>query len=137
METEHRSIVGKSMHLVTKLFVEGSNPVRELAKSFSNPRNEHWKAVEKFAGYLKENEDDIKLTYRKPKELRMVSSVDSNYATDEESRRSVSGNLLYMLWEGALRTGCAILNRMLRYQQRKLSTNRCQRAYRRRYFLRC
>ncbi len=93
METEYRSIVGKSMYLVTKLFVEGSNPVRELAKFFSNPGNEHWKAVEKFAGYLKENEDDIKLTYRKPKELRMVSSVDSNYATDKESRRSVSGNL--------------------------------------------
>ena len=42
---------------------------------------------------MKTNEEDIKLTYRKPKELRMVSSVDSNYATDTETRRSVSGNL--------------------------------------------
>ena len=93
MESEYRSIVGKSMYLVCKLFVEGSNPVRELAKFFSNPGVQHWKAAEKFAGYLKENEENIKLTYRKPKELRMVSSVDSNYATDKESRRSVSGNL--------------------------------------------
>jgi hypothetical protein len=93
METECRSIVGKSMCLVTKLLVKGSNPVRELAKFFSNPGVEHWKAVEKFAGYLKSKEDDIKLTCRKPKELRMVSSVDSNYATDKENRRSASGNL--------------------------------------------
>jgi hypothetical protein len=81
------------MCLVTKLLVEGSNPVRELAKFFSNPGVEHWKAVEKFAGCLKSKEDDIKLTHRKPKELPMVSSVDSNYATDKENRGSVSGNL--------------------------------------------
>ena len=93
METEYRSIVGKAMYLVTKLFVEGANPVRELSKFFTHPGIEHWKALEKFVGYLKKNEEDIRLTYRKPKELRMVSSVDSNYATDKETRRSVSGNL--------------------------------------------
>jgi hypothetical protein len=93
METEYRSIVGKAMYLVTKLFVEGANPVRELSKFFTNPGIEHWKALEKFVGYLKKNEKDIRLTYRRPKELRMVSSVDSNYATDKETRRSVSGNL--------------------------------------------
>jgi hypothetical protein len=93
METEHRSIVGKSLCLVTKLHVEGSNPVRELAKFFSNPGSEQWKALDRFVGYLKENEDDVKLTYRKPKEPRIVSSVDSNYATDKGDRRSVSGGL--------------------------------------------
>jgi hypothetical protein len=40
MDTECRSIVGKSPCLVTKLYVEGSNPVRELAKFFSNPGSE-------------------------------------------------------------------------------------------------
>jgi hypothetical protein len=55
METEYRSVVGKSMYLVTKLMVEGSNPVRELSKFFSNPGAEHWRAVEKFAGYLKKH----------------------------------------------------------------------------------
>jgi hypothetical protein len=48
VETEHRSIVGKSLYLVTKLYVEGSNPVRELAKFFSNPGSEEWKALERF-----------------------------------------------------------------------------------------
>jgi hypothetical protein len=93
MEKERGSIVRKSMHLVTKLFVEGSNPVRELANFFSDPGIEHWKAVEKFAGCLKDNNQDVKLTHRKPKELRMMSSVDSNCAMDKESRRSISGNL--------------------------------------------
>jgi hypothetical protein len=82
-----------ALYLVTKLFVEGSNPVRELAKHFSNPGKEHWKALEKFVGYLKGIQDDIKLTYRKPKELRVVSNVDSNYATDKVDRRSVTGML--------------------------------------------
>jgi hypothetical protein len=78
------------MYLVTKLFVEDLNPVRELAKYFSNPGVEHWKAVEKLTGYLKDNEDDINLTYRKPRELWIVSSIDNNYATDKEGIRSTS-----------------------------------------------
>jgi hypothetical protein len=93
VETEHRSIVGKSLCLVTKLCVEGLNPVRELVKFFSNPGVEQWKALERFVGCLKENEDDIKLTHREPKELRIVSSVDSNCATDKGDRWSISGGL--------------------------------------------
>jgi hypothetical protein len=79
--------------LVTKLHVGGSNPVRELANFFLNPGVKQWKALERFAGYLKENNDDIKLTHRKPKELRIVSSVDSNYATDKGDCPSMSGGL--------------------------------------------
>jgi hypothetical protein len=93
VETEHRSIVGKSLCLVTKLCVEGSNPVRELAKFFSDPGSEQWKALERFVGCLKENEDDVKLACRKPKEPRIVSSVDSNCAKDKGDRRSISGGL--------------------------------------------
>ena len=33
------------------------------------------------------------MTYRKPRELRPLTIVDSNYATDKTDRRSVSGNL--------------------------------------------
>jgi hypothetical protein len=34
-------------------------------------------------------EEEIRLTYQKPKELRALSSVDSNYATNKEDRQSV------------------------------------------------
>lgn len=91
METEQRSVVGKSSCLVAKLCVEGSDSVRQLAKSFSNPGEEQQKALERFVGCLKENEHDIELTCRKPKEPRIASSVDSNCATDKGDRRSASG----------------------------------------------
>jgi hypothetical protein len=53
------SIVGKIMYLVTKIFPEGANTVRELTKHFSNPGEEHWKALQRFIGYLKANKEDI------------------------------------------------------------------------------
>jgi hypothetical protein len=89
----YRKIVGKIMYLVTKMYGEGANQVRELTRHFANPGTEHWKALDRFVGHLKVIEGDIKLTYRKPRELRPVSIVDSNYATDKTDRRSVSGNI--------------------------------------------
>jgi hypothetical protein len=88
---KYRSIVGKIMYLVTKIFVEGSNPARELSKHFQKPIQEHWKELERFVGYLKGNETNIKITYRKPRELRPIAMVDSNYATNTDDRRSVTG----------------------------------------------
>jgi hypothetical protein len=73
----------KSLYLVTKLFVEGSNPVREIGKYISNPGVEHWRAVEKFTGYLRDKEDDIKLMYRKPRELQIVSSIARNLCNEQ------------------------------------------------------
>jgi hypothetical protein len=79
--------------LIDKDVGEGANQVRELTRHFANPGTEHWKALDRFVGHLKVIEGDIKLTYRKPRELRPVSIVDSNYATDKTDRRSV-GNAL-------------------------------------------
>jgi hypothetical protein len=42
---------------------------------------------------LKENEKGVKLTYQRPKELRVVSNGNSNYGTNKEDRRSVSGHI--------------------------------------------
>jgi hypothetical protein len=88
---KYRSIVGKYMYLVTKIFPEGSNTARELTKHFSNPGFEHWKELERVVGYLKKYENDVKLIYRKPREMRAVANVDSKYATNKDDRRSVSG----------------------------------------------
>jgi hypothetical protein len=88
---KYRSIVGKIMYLVTKIFVEGCNAARELSKHFQKPVQEHWKELERFVGYLKENESSIKITYRRPRELRPMATVDSNYATNLDDRRSVTG----------------------------------------------
>lgn len=89
---EYRSIVGKYMYLVTKIMPEGANTARDLTKHFQNPGPDQWKSVERMVGYLKKHKDNIKLTYRKPKELRPTESADSDYNTAED-RRSVNGNL--------------------------------------------
>jgi hypothetical protein len=63
----YHSIVGNTMDLVTKIFGEGANPVHELPRHFFNPGEMHWKALDRFVGYLKANKEEVKLTYRKPR----------------------------------------------------------------------
>jgi hypothetical protein len=87
----YRKLAGKIMYLVTKLLIEGSNAARELARQFGNPNDAHWAELGRFVGYLKRHRELVKLTYRKPMDLRVLSNVDSNYATEKETRRSVSG----------------------------------------------
>ena len=44
-----------------------------------------------FARYLKKEKGNIKMTSKKPKEMQFVGVVDSSFATDKNSRKSVSG----------------------------------------------
>ena len=92
-ETDYRKIVGKIMYLVCKLMPEGSNAARELSRHFGNPGETQWKELERFVGYLKANKEKIKLIFRKPRAMRIASNVDSNYATNKDDRKSVSGAL--------------------------------------------
>ena len=64
----YRTIVGKIMYLTHKLMLEGVNAAREMSKFFMKPQKQHWKAVKFFVGYLKQERDKIKMTFRKPKE---------------------------------------------------------------------
>jgi anaerobic ribonucleoside-triphosphate reductase len=51
-----------------------------------------WKELGCFARYLKVNKDGvIKIRFRKPKELRLLFNVGSNYMTNKENRKSMSG----------------------------------------------
>jgi hypothetical protein len=88
---KHGSIVGKTTHLVTEVFVEGANPARELSKHFQKPVQERWKELERFVGCLKVNQENVKITHRKPRELRPMAVVDSNHAANSDDRRSVTG----------------------------------------------
>ena len=90
--TEYRSIVGKIMYLMTKLAPDLANPARELAQHLSNPGDEHWKALERLVGHIKARYYEG-LTYRKPKELRPISFVDSDYAKNIDDRKSISSGL--------------------------------------------
>jgi hypothetical protein len=89
--SDYRSIVGKIMYLVVKLMPEGANAARELSRQFGNPSKEHWKELEKFVGYLNKN-PEVKLTIRRPKELRAAGMFDSNFASNPIDRKSVSAH---------------------------------------------
>jgi hypothetical protein len=65
--TMYRKIVGKIMFCMCKIFKEGLNAARELARHFSNPGPQHWEELGRFVGYLKGIEPDIHLIYRKPR----------------------------------------------------------------------
>jgi hypothetical protein len=81
------------MYLFTKLLVEGCNTARELSKHFQKPVEEHWKELERFVGYINGNQENIRIAYRRPKELRPMAMVDSNYATNTDDRRSITGEI--------------------------------------------
>jgi hypothetical protein len=92
--TIYQRILGKIMFIIAKIFPEWVNAARELARHFLNPgRLNHWEEPGRYTGYLEQAESGIGLAYQKPKELRALSYVDSNNATNKEDRRSVSGGI--------------------------------------------
>jgi hypothetical protein len=53
----------------------------------------HWKAMERVIGFLSSNSDRV-LKLRKPSTLTVEAFVDSDYATNKDTRRSVTGYLV-------------------------------------------
>jgi hypothetical protein len=88
----YRSIVGKIMYYATKIAPDISNAARELAGHLSNPGMEHWRALERNVGYLT-SQGTQALYLRKPRKLRSISDCDSDYAKDENDRKSISGRI--------------------------------------------
>jgi hypothetical protein len=50
--TMYRRLVGKIMFCVVKIFPEGTNAARELARHFSCPGPQQWEELGRFVGYL-------------------------------------------------------------------------------------
>jgi hypothetical protein len=88
----YRSIVGKIMYYANKTAPEICNAVRELAGHLSNPGEEHGKAVERCVGYLT-SEGTKPLCLIKPRVLQSISDCDSDYAKDDNDRKSISGRI--------------------------------------------
>ncbi len=88
----YRSIVGKALYYMTKVAPELANAVRELSSHMANPNDDHWKELGRLVGYLK-HRPPAGLTFRRPTELRSISLSDSNYGTDPDTRRSISGRV--------------------------------------------
>ena len=90
--TEFQSVLGQLLYYTTKIAPPMVNAVRELSSHMSNPGEEHWNAMARVVGYLK-GHGRYEFVLRAPEELRGVHIRDANYATCEETRRSVSGGI--------------------------------------------
>ena len=66
------------------------NEARELVVHMSHPVPEHWKVLGQLIGYLK-GKDTKGIIVINPKGLKAVMLCDSNFATDKDTRKSVSG----------------------------------------------
>jgi hypothetical protein len=89
---KYRSLVGKIMYYTTKIAPDCANAARELSQFMARPTQEHWKAMESLVSYMKQKESHH-LILRKPRELRVIGSADSNYATNPDDRKSISGSI--------------------------------------------
>ena len=84
------SFVGKLMWYTNKVVPEMESATRELALHMSHPDPEHWKALGRLLGYVK-RKDTKGIIIRNTKVPKAVMFCDSNYATDKETRNSISG----------------------------------------------
>ena len=89
----YRKILGKLMWFTRKLMPECGNAIRELAMYMDNPGDEHWKAMGRMISYIGK-EKVVELHLMKPRDLKIYSYVDSNFATNKETRKSVSGYIV-------------------------------------------
>jgi hypothetical protein len=108
----YRTAVGKLLWLVKKNAVDCSNIARELSSHMDKPGPDHWKAMERVIGFLNNNINRV-LKLRKPTSLTIESFVDSDYATNKDNRRSVTGYLVtvggaLVSWQSKLQKNVAL-----------------------------
>lgn len=104
----YRKILGKVMWFCRKIMPECSNAVRELASSMDRPGVQHWKALGRLVEYIM-GCHPATLILRRPIDLKLYAYVDSNWASNKETRKSVTGYIVTL--------GGAPLNFVSRSQQ--------------------
>jgi hypothetical protein len=111
-----RSAMGSLAHLAIGTSPVLSHAVSALSRHLSNPSDEHWDGAMHVVRYVAENYE-TGVEYRRPKELTSFSktslknlsktaseptaAVDSDYATDVETSRSLTGYII-MIAGGAV-----------------------------------
>jgi len=89
----YRKILGKCMWFCKKVMPECGNSVRELASCMDSPDESHWRSMGRLVGYIASNEPAT-LILKKPRDLKVYGYVDSNWATNKQNRKSVTGYIL-------------------------------------------
>ncbi|KAL3634075.1 hypothetical protein CASFOL_021129 [Castilleja foliolosa] len=91
---EYRSIVG-ALHYVTITRPEICFAVNKVSQFMSNPLEPHWKAVKRILRYLA-GTDHYGLNFHKPAHMNITGFSDSDWASDIDDRRSISGHCVYI-----------------------------------------
>ena len=86
---EYILIVGQLMWYTTKVGPDAGNTARELVVEMIHPGPEHCKALGRLIAYIK-GKYNKGIVIRNPKVIKYVMFCDSNYATEKETRKSVS-----------------------------------------------
>ena len=93
--TEYRLLVGKLLFAMKKTYPELANPMHELATHMDTPGLEHWKSIGQMIGYLK-HEAVHGLQFNILKDMAIVGCVDSDFATNKETRKSTTEYLVLL-----------------------------------------
>jgi hypothetical protein len=88
-------VVGKLLFAMKKkkTYPELANSVQMCAQHMDRPGNDHWRAIARIVGYLK-HKATHGMIFRKPTDLDVIGFVDSDYASNKEDRKSISGYLV-------------------------------------------
>jgi hypothetical protein len=107
-----RSFVGRIMFACGKTEPCISNACRELTSHLTAPNEEHWKSLDHLIGYLKGGTHHG-MKMRAPLGRQIVVFVDSDYASDRNDRKSISGHLVtiggcLVSWQSKKQTGVTL-----------------------------
>ncbi|KAL3651407.1 hypothetical protein CASFOL_004409 [Castilleja foliolosa] len=90
----YRSVVG-ALHYVTITRPEICFSVNKVSQFMANPLEPHWKAVKRILRYLG-GTVHLGLNLQRPDNLNITGFADSDWASDIDDRRSVSGYCVYL-----------------------------------------
>ena len=89
-QKQYRSLVGNLMYLSVVSRPDICFAVYNLAQFVSNPGKAHWCALKHLLRFLKGTES-LSLVYNRSENLELFGFSDSDWATDKEDRKSISG----------------------------------------------
>ena len=89
-KNKYRSFVGELTSYKTEVGPDVANTERVLEVQMSHLWTEHWNTLGRLIGCLK-GKQAKGIIIRKPKVMKVVMFCDSTYATDKDTRKSVSG----------------------------------------------
>ncbi|CAM9853869.1 unnamed protein product [Chrysoparadoxa australica] len=94
----YRTVVGALLWLSTSCRPDITSAVRQVSQHVTNPGKEHWQAAKRILRYL-HGTAAMGITYHRSttQELPAIHAhADADYAGDTETRKSVSGGVIYL-----------------------------------------